>query len=85
MAKRDSLNQWKVQAFMKKMPSCKDLKWISKNFKIQQSEHIFFKTLLEMHEKFLTLNESAPFKTQLRYLLPAAKNFYRQLQSEDEE
>lgn len=34
MAKRDALAQWKVQAWMKKMPTCKELRWIAKNFEV---------------------------------------------------
>jgi len=63
MARRDALAQWKIQAFMKKMPTCKELKWIAKNFEIQPSEHIMFKAMLEMNEKFLSLNELTPFKS----------------------
>ena len=32
-----------------------------------------------MQEKFLAANESAPYKTQMKYLFPAAKHFYKQL------
>ena len=79
MAKRDSLCQWRLENFFKKMPSCKELRQLSKEFKIPATEQILFKLLLEMQEKFLSANEPAPYKTQMKYLFPAAKHFYKQL------
>ena len=33
-----------------------------------------------MQEKFVTVNEPKPYKTLMKYLFPAAKHFYKQLE-----
>ena len=62
---------------MKHMPSCKELKYLASKFDINQRELIIFKILLDLQSKYLQFEESAPFKNQIKYLLPAAKNFFK--------
>lgn len=64
MSSQDNECKWRLQVFMKQMPTPKELRYLAtkSKFKIQEKEFIAFKVLLDIQSRFLQTEESAPFK-----------------------
>lgn len=90
MAKKDILSQWRLRIFMKNLPSCKELKILTKKpakdadpkcAELLNQEAIMYKALFEIHRKHLASAENDPFSMQIKHLYPAMIQFHKRLRS----
>ena len=68
---------------MSVMPTPAELLYIVKNHHCDKNELIMIKTLLEMQMAYVDYPEQAPFKQQMKFLLPAQRLFYKKIDKSD--